>query len=164
MTAPRVWKRGFVTTAAVLVVVLGAGVAHADVVFRKKVPAATDDTGLEGSPSGSADGTAPTEGTSTTPSASQADDKDFPEAQSQREKARADAALARQLKNAELAKEKEGPPIYKKWQFWAVAGAILVGGIALIWGGSAIVHEVNGGDIKGCSAMNSPAGCFGEGR
>jgi cobalamin biosynthesis Mg chelatase CobN len=159
MTAPRVWKRGFVTTAAVLVVVLGAGVAHADVVFRKKVPAATDDTGLEGSPSGSADGTAPTEGTSTTPSASQADDKDFPEAQAQKEKARADAALARQLKNEELKKAKEAPPFYTTVPFWVVTGVVVVGGILAVVAINALVTP----DIQSCP-MSSNAGCYGEGR
>jgi hypothetical protein len=161
MTAPRVWKRGFVTTAAVLVVVFGAGVAQADVAFRKKPPAATDDTGLEGSPSGgSADGTAPAEG-SGAPSSLQAEDKDFPEAQAQREKARADAALARQLKNAELAKAKEAPPIYKTWPFWAITGAVVVGGILAVWAGSALLGP---GDVKGCDTTVSRAGCYGEGR
>jgi hypothetical protein len=160
MTAPPVWKRGFVTTAAVLVVVLGVDVAHADVAFRKKAPAATDDTGLEGTPSGgSSDGTAPTEG-SPTSSSLQAEDKDFPEAQAQREKARADAALARQLKNQELAKAKEPTPIYKTWPFWAVTALVVVGGAAIIWGTSAILSP----DIKACDPMVSTSGCFGEGR
>jgi hypothetical protein len=26
-------------------------------------------------------------------------------------------------------------PFYEKWQFWAIAGAVVVGAIALIWGG-----------------------------
>ena len=96
MTAPRVWKCGLVSLVAVLVVGLGVGDAHAEVKFRKKPPAATTDTGLQGSPNGSE----PTEGEageakpaeSTGPSAAQAEDKDFPEAQAQKEKARADAA------------------------------------------------------------------------
>src|SRR5678815_3403360 len=111
MTAPRVWKRGFVTMAAVLVVVMGAGTAHADVAFRKKAPASSDDTGLEGQPSGgdtsATEGAAATEGepgTGNKSSSGQAEDKDFPEAQQQREKSRADAALARQARNAQLAK------------------------------------------------------------
>ena len=62
------------------------------------------------------------------PSASQADDKDTPEAQEQRDKARADAALQRQMKNAELAKQKDqGVPFYQKWQFWAITGGVVVG-------------------------------------
>lgn len=159
MTAPPVWKRGFVTTAAVLVVVLGVDVAHADVAFRKKAPAATDDTGLEGTPSGgSSDGTAPAEG-STPPSSLQAEDKDTPEAQSEREKARADAALARQLKNQELAKAKEPTPYYKTWPFWAITGLVVVGAVGIIWGTSAILSP----DIAACP-RTSTSGCYGEGR
>jgi cobalamin biosynthesis Mg chelatase CobN len=161
MTAPRVWKRGFVTTAAVLVVVFGAGVAQADVAFRKKAPAAVDDTGLEGSPSGgSADGTAPAEGSSAAgSSALQADDKDFPEAQAQKEKARADAALARQLKNEELKKAKEAPPFYTTVPFWVVTGVVVVGGILAVVAINALVTP----DIQSCP-MSSNAGCYGEGR
>jgi len=58
MTAPPVWKRGFVSMGAVLVVVvMVAGVAHAEVVFRKKAPAATDTTSGEAAPSGGEIGT-----------------------------------------------------------------------------------------------------------
>jgi hypothetical protein len=160
MTAPRVWKRGFVTTAAVLVVVFGAGVAQADVAFRKKAPVATDDTGLEGSPSGgSADGTAPAQGEGAAGTSLQAEDKDFPEAQAEKEKARADAALARQLKNEELKKAKEPPPFYKTVPFWVITGLVVVGAVGIILGVNAMATP----DIQACP-MTSNAGCFGEGR
>jgi hypothetical protein len=154
-----------------VVVVLGVGDAHAEVKFRKKPPAASSDSsGLEGQPSGGepAEGEAakPAEGEAApVPSATQAQDTDFPEAQQQREKARADAALARQARNAQLAKKKEeGTPFYQKWQFWAITGGVLVGAAALIWGGSAVYHQMNGGDIRPCSSSMSPVGCYGEGR
>src|SRR6201999_3130298 len=57
MTAPPVWKRGFVSLSAVLVVVvMAAGVARAEVVFRKKAPPA-DSSATESSPSGGEIGT-----------------------------------------------------------------------------------------------------------
>jgi hypothetical protein len=170
MTSPRVWKCGLISLVAALVVVWGVGDAKAEVKFRKKPPAAAaDSSGLEGQPSG---GEPATEGEAakpaaegTGPTATQADDKDFPEAQSQKEKARADAALARQARNAQLAqKQEQGTPFYQKWQFWAIAGGAVVGAVALIWGGSAVYHQVNGGDIRGCMPTMSPAGCYGEGR
>lgn len=166
MTAPPVGKRGFVSLSAVLAVVLVAGVANAEVVFRKKAPPAEN---TEASPSGGELGTesAPKgegESGAAAPTLPQAEDKDFPEAQAERDKARADAALARQMKNAELAKKREeGEPFYQKWQFWAIAGGAVVGAVLLIWGGSALVHQMNGGDVRTCP-MNAGAGCYGEGR
>jgi hypothetical protein len=150
---------------AFLVVVMVAGVARADFVFRKKAPPA--DTSGEASPSGGEVGTeaAPAEGSgapSTGSSASQAEDKDFPEAQAQRDKARADAALARQARNAQLQREQEkGTPIYAKWQFWAITGAAAVAAGLLIWGGIALGHQINGGDVRACNT--SYLGCYGEG-
>jgi uncharacterized membrane protein len=163
MTAPPVGKRGFVSLSAVLVVVLVAGVANAEVVFRKKAPPAEN---TEASPSGGELGTeaAPKGEAEPATSIPQAEDKDFPEAQAQRDKARADAALARQMKNAELAKKREeGTPFYQKWQFWAITGGAVVGAVLLIWGGSALVHSMNGGDVRACP-MEAGAGCYGEGR
>jgi hypothetical protein len=168
MTAPPVRKRGLVSLSAVLVVVLVGSAAHAEVVFRKKAPApqSGDDSG-EASPSGGEPGTegAPAgEAADKTPGALQAEDKDTPEAQAQRDKARADAALARQMKNAELSKHHdEGVPFYTKWQFWAIAGGVLVGGALAIWGGSAVWHQMQGGDVRACP-VDATTGCFGEGR
>jgi hypothetical protein len=166
MTAPPVWKRGFASLSAVLVVVMLVGSAHAEVVFRKKAPPADS---VEASPSGG-DSTeaAPAgegEAASSGPSATQADDKDFPEAQAQRDKARADAALERQMKNAEEQKKREqGTPFYQKWEFWAIAGGVVVGSVLLFVGGSALLHQANGGDVRACNTMMFGMNCFGEGR
>ncbi len=152
MTAPRVWKRGFVSLAAVAVVVLGMGVAHADLAFRKKPATSTDSA----SPSGGDTSAPATEGDSEGsadkgPAAIQAEDKDTPEAQAARDKARADAALARQARNEQLKREQErGTPFYQKWQFWAITGGIIVGAVLAIWGGSAVYHQANGGDVRAC--------------
>ena len=171
MTAPRVWKRGFVSLGAVVLVVMGAGVARADVAFRKKPPAATDSSSLEGAPSGSDTGdtpateTAPAEGAAEKgPYSAQAEDKDSPEAQALRDKQRADAALARQARNEQLARDKDkGTPIYQKWQFWAISGGVLVGGLLAFFAGKALFHDANGGDVRACP-MGATGGCFGEGR
>jgi hypothetical protein len=157
---------------AVLVVVLGVGgTAHAEVVFRKKPPAATTtDTGAtEGSPSGdeaAAAGQATDEAAPKGPLVPQAEDKDFPEAEAIKQQKAADAALARKMRAAEAAKQKdEGTPIYQKWQFWAITGGVVVGSILAIWAGSAIWHQMQGGDIRGCMLdSTTPAGCYGEGR
>jgi hypothetical protein len=174
MTAPPVWKRGLVPLSALLVVVMVAASARAEVVFRKKAPKTPPAESTEASPTGGeVEGSteaAPaaekpaeaTEGSSAT--AAQAEDKDFPEAQAQREKARADAALARQMKNAELAKQRdEGTPFYQKWEFWAITGGVIAGSILAIWGGSALYHNLNGGDVRACP-MTATNGCFGQGR
>jgi hypothetical protein len=171
MTAPPVWKRRFASLSAVLVVVMVAEVAHADVMFRKKKPPAAEST--EASPSGGEAAPATEAGTEAPPAgeaaassapSAQADDKDFPEAQAQRDKARADAALERQMKNAELAKQREqGTPFYQKWEFWAIAGGVIAGSILAIWGGSALAHQINGGDARACP-MTATSGCFGQGR
>jgi hypothetical protein len=73
------------------------------------------------------------------------------------EKKPADVAL--QQKKQEVG----GPPFYEKWQFWAIAGAALVGLVALIWGGQALSHQINGGDVRPCN-MDFMGRCFGEGR
>jgi hypothetical protein len=173
MTAPPVWKRGFVSLGAVLVVVMLTGVAHAGdgprgAAFKKKPPAPAADS-EEAAPSGGDTATeaAPAgEAAASAPGAAQADDKDFPEAQAQRDKARADAALQRQMRNAELAKQKDqGTPFYQKWEFWAIAGAVVVGGALAIWGGSAVWHNMQGGDVRACNpGMFGANNCFGEGR
>ena len=50
---------------------------------------------------------------------------------------------------------------YQKWQFWAVTGGIVVGAVALFFGGKALYHSVNGGDVRPCNP--SFLGCFGQG-
>ena len=170
MTAPPVWKRGFASLSAALVVVMVVGSAHAEVVFRKKAPPAD---GAEASPSGGeagaeaspASATEGGEAASSAPGAAQAEDKDFPEAQAQRDKARADAALQRQMKNAELAKQREqGTPWYKEQSTWWIAGGVVVGAVLLFIGGSAILHQMNGGDVRACNMMAFGNNCFGQGR
>src|ERR1044071_4751967 len=54
-------------------------------------------------------------------------------------------------------------PYYEKWQFWAVAGAVVVGAVALIIGGIYLSHQINGGDVRPC-AVDFQGRCFGEGR
>lgn len=171
MTAPPVWKRGIISLGAVLVVVMVAGAARGEVVFRKKTPT-TDSSSASPSGGGEIEGSteaapsgegAPAADKGAT--APQSEDKDFPEAQAQRDKARADAALARQARNAQLARDREKTtPFYQKWEFWAIAGGVVVGSVLAIWGGSAVLHQMNGGDVRACNPMNLPAGCFGEGR
>ena len=52
---------------------------------------------------------------------------------------------------------------YEKWQFWAIAGAVVVAAVGIIWGGSALYHQLNGGDVRPC-AVDFQGRCFGEGR
>jgi hypothetical protein len=68
-----------------------------------------------------------------------------------------DAALAK--KNAKV---EAGPPIYQKWQFWAIAGGVLVGLLGAIYATTKVVHSANGGDVGPCPT--GYVGCFGEGR
>jgi hypothetical protein len=84
----------------------------------------------------------------------QADDADKPKDPSLLDKKPADAAVAKQ-------KAVDTTPMYEKWQFWAIVGVAIVGVGALIWGGSALYHQLNGGDVRPCNADFQ--GCFGEG-
>jgi hypothetical protein len=86
----------------------------------------------------------------------QADDADKPKDPSLLDKKPADAAVAQKQQPA-------GPPFYTKWQFWAIAGAVLVGAVVLIIGGQALAHQLNGGDVRPCN-MTFEGRCFGEGR
>jgi hypothetical protein len=168
MTSPRVGKRGFLTTGAVVAVVVtalvaaAAGTARADLSFRKKAPASAEAADSAGSPSGGepgAEAAAPA-----VPSAPQAEDKDYPELQAEKDKKVADAALARQARNAQLERDKQrGEPLYKKWEFWAITGAVLAGAVLTVWGGSAVWHQIRGGDVQPCPTSVTD-GCFGAGR
>ena len=86
-------------------------------------------------------------------------------AQSAKEAA-VEAAKKKAALEAELAKKKpvdEGPPIYQKWQFWAIVGGVAALAVGAIFAGSAIVHSINGGDVAPCPlAYNNH--CYGEGR
>jgi hypothetical protein len=76
------------------------------------------------------------------------------------------AAKKQAALEAELAKKnkpvEEGPPFYQKWQFWAIAGGVLVGLVGAIYATTKIVHSVNGGDVAPCPM--GYVGCYGEGR
>jgi len=84
----------------------------------------------------------------------QADDADKPKDPSLLDKKPADAAVAQK-------KQVDTTPMYEKWQFWAIVGVAAVGVAALIWGGSALYHQLNGGDVRPCNMDFK--GCFGEG-
>ena len=77
-----------------------------------------------------------------------------------------EAAKKKAAMEAELAKKKpvdEGPPIYQKWQFWAIVGGVAALTVGAIFATSAIIHGINGGDIAPCPlAYNGH--CYGEGR
>jgi hypothetical protein len=53
------------------------------------------------------------------------------------------------------------PAFYEKWQFWAITGGIAVGVVAAVFGGMALYHSLNGGDVRPCNT--SFVGCYGEG-
>jgi hypothetical protein len=94
---------------------------------------------------------------SSAPTADQAEDSDKPKDPSLLDKKPADAALEKQ-KQAPV-----GPPFYEKWQFWAIAGAVVVGAVVLILGGQALYHTINGGDVRPCN-VDFQGRCFGEGQ
>src|SRR5262245_56603943 len=74
--------------------------------------------------------------------ADQVEDSDKPKDPSLLDKKPADAALEQQKQPP------VGPPFYEKWQFWAIAGAVVVGAVVLIFGGQALYHTINGGDVR----------------
>jgi hypothetical protein len=157
MIFPKRWKSiaAILATAVAVTVTLSPGAAHADLAFRKK-PA--DKGASAAHPSGGElGGTEADAAASKAPPKLQAQDPDDPSAAEAKAKA-AQAAL--------VAKAPPPPPppepVYKHWKFWAVTGAVVVGAIALVWGGSALIHAANGGDPKSCNSAD--IGCFGEGR
>jgi hypothetical protein len=78
-----------------------------------------------------------------------------------------EAAKKKAALEAELAKKnkpvEEGPPIYQKWQFWAIVGGVAALTVGAIFATRAIVHGINGGDVAPCP-IGFNVGCFGEGR
>jgi hypothetical protein len=58
----------------------------------------------------------------------------------------------------------EGPPIYQKWQFWAITGGILVGIVGAVFATTKILHTMHGGDVAGCPDSLYPLKCYGEGQ
>ncbi len=88
------------------------------------------------------------------PEANQAEDTDRPHDKSLLAKQPADAAVAQKGQADQEA-------FYEKWQFWAVTGAIVVGAVGLIVGGSYLYHSASGGDVRPCNSMF--IGCYGQG-
>ncbi|HVV52811.1 MAG TPA: hypothetical protein VHO06_24330 [Polyangia bacterium] len=89
------------------------------------------------------------------PEAPQAEDNDRPHDKSLLEKQPADAAVAKQNQAGDEA-------FYQKWQFWAVTGGIIAGGLLLFFGGKALYHSLNGGDVRPCNTM-AFINCYGQG-
>jgi hypothetical protein len=171
MIPPRAKTRAFALdgalTVGVLVVVVAtmqANPARADVAFRKKKTPSADTTAAEPSPTGG-DSDDAAGGESTAPPAKteyvpQAEDRDKPRDPMLLQKQAADAALAKKKAPVDT-----GPPIYEKWQFWAIVGGVAVGVLAAVFGGLKLAHEANGGDIRACSPdFANGMNCFGQGR
>jgi hypothetical protein len=89
------------------------------------------------------------------PGIDQVQDTDKPREPSLLENKPADAAVQKKA-------AAPSQPIYEKWQFWAITGGIVVGGILAILAGQKIAHQVNGGDVRPCNP--GFLGCFGEGQ
>jgi len=86
------------------------------------------------------------------PDAPQVEDTDKPKDKS---------LLAQQPADTAKKNQAGDEAFYQKWQFWAVTGGIVVGAVALIFGGQALYHSINGGDVRPCNP--SFLGCFGKG-
>jgi hypothetical protein len=85
----------------------------------------------------------------------QAEDTDKPKDKSLLARKPADEAVAK--------KAEEDQAFYEKWQFWAITGGIVAGGLLAYFAGSALYHAMNGGDVRPCNMMTFNAGCFGQG-
>jgi len=88
------------------------------------------------------------------PDAPQVEDVDKPKDKSLLAQTPADAAVTKKNAGGDEA-------FYQKWQFWAVTGGIVVGAVALIFGGRALYHSINGGDVRPCNP--SFIHCYGQG-
>ncbi len=86
------------------------------------------------------------------PDAPQVEDTDKPKDKSLLAATPADAAKKSQAGDEAF---------YQKWQFWAVTGGILVGAAVLFFGGTALYHSLNGGDVRPCNP--SFIQCYGQG-
>jgi hypothetical protein len=89
--------------------------------------------------------------------ASDPDNPQDPELVAAKKKAALEAELAKKNKPVDT-----GPPVYQKWQFWAIVGGVAVALVGAIYATTKIVHSVRGGDVAPCPT--DYAGCFGEGR
>ncbi len=88
------------------------------------------------------------------PEPTQEEDVDKPKDKSLLSKQPADEAVAKKG-------EADNAAFYEKWQFWAVAGGVAVVAVAGIFGGLALYHSLNGGDVRPCSP--SFIQCYGQG-
>jgi len=88
------------------------------------------------------------------PDTNQVEDSDKPKDKSLLSRQPADAAVAQQNQANDEA-------FYQKWQFWAITGAVVVGVVGIIYGGSKLYHSLNGGDVRPCNP--SFIGCYGQG-
>lgn len=88
--------------------------------------------------------------------APQAEDTDKPRDKSLLARKPADDAVTK--KAAE-----DNQAFYEKWQFWAIAGGIVAGGLLAYFGGKALYHSANGGDVRPCNMSTFMAGCYGQG-
>ena len=88
------------------------------------------------------------------PDTTQVEDSDKPKDKSLLSRQPADAAVAQQNQANDEA-------FYQKWQFWAITGAVVVGVVGIIYGGSKLYHSLNGGDVRPCNP--SFIGCYGQG-
>jgi len=84
----------------------------------------------------------------------QAEDTDKPRDKSLLARKPADDAVAK--KGAE-----DNQAFYEKWQFWALTGGIVAGGVLAYFGGKALYHSLNGGDVRPCNPTF--IGCYGQG-
>ena len=85
---------------------------------------------------------------------SQAEDTDTAKDKSLLSKKPADEAVAKKG-------EADNQAFYEKWQFWAITAGIVGGGLLAYFGGKALYHSFNGGDVRPCNP--SYITCFGEG-
>jgi hypothetical protein len=97
-------------------------------------------------------------GSGSKPSIDQLSDKDTPKEPSLLTKP-SDAAVTKQP-NAPA--PSSGPPLYQRWEFWAIAGGAVVATILAVIAGQHIAHQINGGDIRECNP--GFINCYGEGQ
>ena len=88
---------------------------------------------------------------------SQVEDTDKPKDPSLLDKKPADAAVAAE-EQAPV-----GPPFYEKWQFWAIAGGVVVGAVALDLRRPGARSPASTAATSGPATMDFQGRCFGEG-
>ena len=153
-TSPKFWTEKFSRRWTAGVVVMGVAARFLSSVVLTPAARAAE----PGEGSGELSGT---EGGDKKPAyqlqAADPDNPQDPELVAAKKKAALEAELAKKNKPVDT-----GPPVYQKWQFWAIVGGIAVALVGGIFATTKIVHSIRGGDVAPCP-MNY-AGCFGEGR